>query len=102
MILGPPAPPKDDETIVKMVVRRIVNIVSRRVPGKNRRRFRSRPKTNVNNNENQPQKPNQDNQDNQEIDASQPNSARDGRGRNAPRSGNGYYPDPSKLLHVIT
>lgn len=90
---GPPQKPKDDETIVKNVVRNLVLKVSRRLAPKHRRRSRTNAKEGGTNNDNQQQ----DNQENNDVDQQQPRQPRRGRGR---RGGNrpdsGYYMQPGK------
>ncbi len=84
--LGQPPKPKDDETIVKIVVRSIVSKVARRLASRNRRRSQTNPREGGANNDNQQQ----ENQDNNDVDQSQARYPRRGRGRRGGYQG-GYF-----------
>ena len=94
-IVGSTPKPKDDETIVKNVVRRLVIKVARRLTPKNARRNRNQPKeAGTGTNENQEQ----DNNENREVGQNESRPPRRGRGRRGGRPGNnGYFMDPGKI-----
>jgi len=93
MRLGQPRKPKDDETIIKYVVRNMVSKVARRLAPRNRRRSQTNNKEAGANNDNQQQ----DNQDNNDVDQSQPRYPRRGRGWRGGYPGGGYFMEQGKI-----
>jgi hypothetical protein len=89
--LGPPRKPKDDETIVKYVLRSVVSKVARRLAPRNRQKNQNNNKDADANNDNQQQ----ENQENNGVDQSQPRQPRRGRGRGG-RQG-GYFIEQGKI-----
>ncbi len=89
ILLGQPRKPKDDETIVKYVVRNMVSKVARRLAPRNRRRSQTNNKEAGANNDNQQQE-NQDNNDVEQSQTQYPRRGR-GRGRRGGHPGGGYF-----------
>jgi hypothetical protein len=90
-LIGQPPKPKDDETIVKNVVRNIVSKVARRLAPRNRRRSQTNNKEAGTNNDNQQQ-------DNNDIDQQQSYYPRRGRGRGRGRPYGGYFMEQGKTI----
>lgn len=97
--LETPRKPKDDETIIKNVLNKIVIKVARRLaPRRIRRQSQTNNKNSATNNENQQQQ--DDNQGNNDVDQFQNRNPRRGGGRRGNgRPGRGYFIEQGKITH---
>jgi hypothetical protein len=93
--VGPPRKPKDDETIVKILLRNLVTKVARRLQPKNSRRNRNNGKEAVHNDD--PNQQDQHDQDSKDVDQAHSQQTRRGRGRRGGRNDGGYYMDPGEF-----